>query len=204
MSFYQSDTLTRNFLVNIIERATDTSIIGYTKTIGYDYYAYLPRFELSKGKVWDRESRKYVLRLSKKERQSIAEQVSEKRNLEWGDSLLPQSDLVTPGSSEVYIRSYPARHIYQFTSPIFIRNNSLALILVKHHYPGNKKGYEETIFYRKQGEVWHRIALLNRDEWGFWTTANIIQVGQTECVFHLQCISRLQLRGRLASLRRYM
>lgn len=167
VSFSQNDSLVKNFLANIVERATDTTTIGYTKTIGYDYYAYLPLFELSNGKVWDRESRKYILRLSKKERRSIAKQILEKRNSVWGDSLFFQAGLISPGSSEIYIESYPSRHIYQFTSPIFIRNNSLALILIKHHYPGNKKGYEETVLYRWHGERWQRMALINRDEWGF-------------------------------------
>jgi hypothetical protein len=166
-SFSQRDSLISDFLASIIERETDTSIIAYTKTIGYDYYAYIPTFFLSKGRVWDRETRRYVLRLSRKERRSIDEEVSKQRSSVWSDSLFPQSDLITPRSSEVYIRSYPSRHIYQFTSPIFFRNNSLALILIKHHYPGNQKGYEETVFYRKQGAVWCRIALIKRDEWGF-------------------------------------
>jgi hypothetical protein len=165
-SFSQNDTLVRNFLTNIIDRPTDTSIVGYTKTIGYDYYAYLPSFYLSNGKVWDRETRRYVLRLSKKERRSIKKQVLEKRSSEWGNNLFPNSDLVPPGKSETYIQNYPSRDIYQFTSPIFLRNNSLALILIKHHYAGNKKGYQETVLYSRQGKMWRRLAVIERDDWG--------------------------------------
>lgn len=167
ISFSQRDSLISDFLASIIERETDTSIVGYTGTIGYDYYSYIPSFFLSKGRVWDLESRKYVLRLSRKERRSIDEEVLKQRSLVWSDNLFPQSELITLGSGESYIRGHPSRHVYQFTSPIFFRNNSLALILIKHYYPGNQKGYEEIVFYRKQGAVWRRIALVKRDEWGF-------------------------------------
>ncbi|MCX6318581.1 MAG: hypothetical protein NTW29_14910 [Bacteroidetes bacterium] len=166
-TYSQNDSLISEFLTDILERENDTSIIAYTETIGSDYYDYLPHFFLSKGKVWDRETKRYVMRFSRKERRSIDEAITKKRDLLWSDSLLPQSELINPENNNSYIRDHPTRHIYQFTSPIFFRNNSIALIMIKHHYPGNKKGYAESVIYSRQGGVWRRFALIERNEWGY-------------------------------------
>jgi hypothetical protein len=160
----QVDSLTINFLNVIIQRNSDTSIVGYTKTIGYDYYAYVERY--ARKKIWDVHQRKYLLSLSKKERRSIEEQVLQKRSLEWPANLLPQSELIKPGTSNVYIKNYPTRDIYQFTDPIFIRGKSLALILIKRHYRGNTRGYEEIAFYKKSKSEWIKLVVAERSDWG--------------------------------------
>lgn len=161
----QADSLTVNFLNDVIQRSSDTSIIGYTKTIGYDYYAYVEARGFKK-KVWDVQQHKYLLSLSKKERRSIHNQVLQKRSLEWSANLLPQFELIAPGESKVFIQNYPTRDIYQFTEPIFIRGGSLALILIKRHYPGNTRGYEEIAFYKKKKSGWVKLVVAERSDWG--------------------------------------
>lgn len=165
ISLSQEDSLTSSFLNAIIERTSDTSIVGYSKTIGYDYYAYVERYALKK-RIWDVRKRKYLLSLSKRDRKSIQKQVLEKRNSEWGADLFNQSKLITPGQGDLYIKNYPTRDIYQFTVPIFFRKKSLALILLKRHYPGSTRGYEEIVFYERGKSGWVKLVTAERSDWG--------------------------------------
>jgi hypothetical protein len=165
LSFAQVDSTTLNFLNKIIERTSDTSIIGYTKTLGSAYYDYVERYAFKK-KVWDVFQKKNIFKLSKKDRESIRKQILMVKDLEWGPNLLFKSELFPEGEANNYYLKYPTREIYQFTVPIFIRNNSIALIMVKKHFPGNLGGSEEIAFYTNLPNGWTRLALVEKSSWG--------------------------------------
>jgi hypothetical protein len=169
--FAQGDSTVIALLNNIIKREADTSIIGYTKTLGSEYYAYIERYA-KKGKVYDRNSKKYVFSLSKKESELLRGQISTVRDHKWSTGLLPNAQLLIEGHSNEFFTTFPSREVYQFSVPVFIRNKTIALLLVKHHYPGNVKGKEEISFFQLVGNRWERIALLEESSWSY-NSANI-------------------------------
>ena len=164
-SHAQVDKHTISLLTHIIERKSDTSIVAYTRTPGSAYYDYVARYAM-KRKLWDRDKKRYALKLTKKEGKFIEEQISLVREKEWPLQLLGYSDLIPAGNANQYSKNYPIRPIYQFTFPIFIRNNSLALIMIKKHAPANAGGSEEISFFKKSGKWWTRLALLEISTWG--------------------------------------
>jgi hypothetical protein len=149
----QVDSLTINFLNDILTRDTVTGLIVYTQLEGPSYLG--PNVEL-KRKAGRAGNNKGQISLTNKEYKFIKRQWKSYKGFIWPDSLLNNSLRIEQDSVYNYLSADKKRNVYQFSKPIFIRNNSIALIHLTTLCCGQIYGSDHLVYFRKDNYGWKK------------------------------------------------
>ncbi|HUS02880.1 MAG TPA: hypothetical protein VMY77_14180 [Chitinophagaceae bacterium] len=95
-----------------------------------------------------------TLILSKSEKKYIITQLRIIKDHVWKDSLFNFSHRIPEDSTASYLKANKARELYQFSKPIFIRNNSICLIYMMRLCCGGIYGPTHLGFYKIQNGFW--------------------------------------------------
>ncbi len=157
LSYTQDDTTTLNFLSQFIIRKYDTSSIYYTDKVDAGMYEYMMKKVLIRRKIKDIGNlNRDKLILTTQEVAYLNQQLSSAKERTWKENLFINSERISSDSTLSFLLRNRKSHLYLFTQPAFIRNNTIALFYVVHLCCGGIYGPVDLSFYRKNGNQWER------------------------------------------------
>jgi hypothetical protein len=163
----QFDSTSIAVIKNIIEDKQDTAKIYYVDSI--IYFKKVKDFTrmLSKGKFsWNFDGRNNrEIEITNGEKKQILEELKRLKHQIWGTNLFPNSiripadsfmrNAISINSSHASAKNRIYKYAWQFCKPIFLRNNSIAI--VQYIYLcGQQCGEEEVSFYKNIDGHWKR------------------------------------------------
>ena len=130
------------------------------------------------------ETKRNSISLSRKEKKYILSQLEIYTKPFWGDNLFAKSKMIPEDSIASYMKkvyqeysesfinpnnsdndkaeimkNYPRPNLFEFSRPIYLRNNSICLVLISYRC-GNPCGFDELCFYKKVNDVWTKFVVV--------------------------------------------
>lgn len=158
--YCQVDSTTYQFLIDIINRKSDTTVLIYTEKIHpemFDNKPYLKK--ITKSEIVDE---KKLIKLNQREYKYIKEQWGQLKNHEWPANLFINSLRIKTDSLAEFLHQDRSRVVYLISKPIFIRNNSIALVHYSRLCCGGIYGPDEVIFYKKENDRWKKWVFVSQ------------------------------------------
>ena len=131
---------------------------------------------LMKGKLYggDQETKMNKLFLTKADKQFVREKLDRARSARWKDNLFENSKGLLRDTLQTILsdrqRGWPYFHqnigkgYFQFSEPLFIRNDRYALLTLIH-IVGDSAGYNLLFVYKKNGASWKRYIMMPLGAW---------------------------------------
>ena len=155
----------------LIRQKQGTARIIYIDSIGWSNYIEFVKQKLAKRKLkgvgWKKSN---SIVLTKTERAYIFNQLDAYKNQVWDDSLFIHSIRISENDCSRYLQQFAlakqfgrvksGNQYWRFTTPVFIRGGSMALIGIVYMC-GGLCGEDELSFYKKTDSGWQRWVMVS-------------------------------------------
>lgn len=177
-----------NFLEGLIRKSQPVGQIVYTNKINSNVLLKL-KSELKKSKITGttKETMDNYIVLTREEKNFLLDQLEIFAKPYWNDNLFSDSKVIEEEKSEAYIRrahqeytenysdpnstpidksnlikNYHIPNVFEFTMPIFIRDDSYCLVFMLSRC-GSPCGFDELSFYKRVNNTWSKFIVVNSD-----------------------------------------
>ena len=156
----QVDSTTYHFLLDIINRKSDTTLLIYTQRIHPGMFDNKP-FPLKVTKNVTGDDKKSI-RLYQREYNYVRDQWRQLKGYEWPANLFTNSLRIKTDSLAEFLHEDRSRVVYLISKPIFIRNNTVALVHYSRLCCGGIYGSDEVLFYKKEIGRWNKWIFISQ------------------------------------------